>query len=206
MIRGFDYSYAQGTIDWKTTLEQRPGFVYGRASYGAAAYDDDGSFFNDGHDACKSADVPFGAYHFFLAWQDGKLQANNFLIATNGRAGTARFMVDVEEGSFLHPSSMAAAEENLATFNEIIEREFGCKAIIYTNDDTWSRYMRNSDAFAGHDFWIAQYDGSDTMPDAIGGITSIIMRQYTSRGQVAGITENTVDLDVLYTDIARIAR
>jgi lysozyme len=203
-LYGVDTSFANGTPDWPQALtSNRVAFVIARACYGQNSADDDGAAFVNAHDACKAASVPFGAYMFWIAGQDGAAQATHFLEAANGRYGQIAPVVDVEEGSGAHGWPATAEERiaNLARTLSTIEAECG-QPIIYTNADTWTTYFAGTDAFSGHRFWIAQYGVDPGKFDLIPGVKEVVLHQFSDGAGMARIEGlstpgNNVDRDVL---------
>ena len=201
MLPGIDVSYAQGSIAWGVVARSGASlvkWVISRVSYGARPADNDGPIFNDNHDECQKFGIPFGAYHFFLFSDDPKAQADLFLGAANGRYGSIRPTVDVEEGS----GTLGSVEANVAAltaFNDEIRKELGCDPIIYTNADTWDGRMGGTDAFSGHSLWVANYPATAGRPAMPKGWTDWAIHQYSDKGQPPGI-KGYVDLDVVHSD------
>ncbi len=204
MLYGIDTSYANGTPSWTTALaDSAVGFVYARVCYGANPAYDDGPAFVNAHDACKAHGTPFGSYFFWLMGQDAVAQADHFLAAADGMYGTLAPVVDVEEGSGAQGwgSSVQARVENLAATLDTIQAELG-QPIIYTNPDTWATYFGNSDAFAGHRLWLAEYGVPPGDVTPIPGFTELVLHQYsngTGQPPIPGLSVpgNNVDRDVL---------
>ena len=206
MIYGIDVSYAQGDISWpRVAKSDRVRFAYARACYGSDPAYDDGPVFIANHDGAKAADIPFGAYIFFLLGQDPVAQAKHFLAVIDGYEGTLRPMVDLEEDS----GSTGSASGNiaaLASFNTHVKQKSGVDPIIYTNADTWDTMFGGTDAFSGHSLWVASFDlpaGQPVMPQ---GWSTWTIHQYSNKGSVQGISGD-VDLDVYNGDnLASITR
>jgi lysozyme len=202
-LHGIDVSYAQGTIDWdKVAKSSGVKFVYSRATYGTNPDDDDGAFFQRNHDECKRLGIPFGAYHFFLFGQDGVAQAQHFLQQIDGRYGTLRAMVDVEESSGLGDSTQDMID-GLDAFRNLVEKELGAPIIFYTNADTWNVNLGGRDDFAGHQLWISNFtDNPKKAPALPNGFKDWTLYQYSNNGTIpvigsAGEATHAVDLDVL---------
>lgn len=193
-VYGIDVSYANGNINWDDAhASGRFSFVYNRATYGANPADDDGPIFVRNHDECRRLNIPVGAYHFYRFSSGASAQANHFLQASYGRLGTLLPMVDIEEQSFDAIPSMTAAISSISTVLHTIEAKVGKRPIIYTNYDTWYKYLQNTDAFAGHQLWLAQTLSPDT--GLYGGWKDwLIWQDRTIR--VPGIS-NLVDFDIL---------
>jgi len=209
-LAGIDVSYAQGVIDWDAVKSSSlASFVYARASYGSNPADDDGNIFRRNHDECKRLGIWFGAYHFFLFGQSGLTQANHFLQQINGRYGTVRAMVDVEEGSGTG-DSQAQMIANLSQFVAEAERTLGAPMIIYTNADTWNNKLGGSNAFRGHQLWVCNFTGDPSIAPAMPlGFDDWTLYQYADNGTIPvldGPKSRAVDLDVLRGGISSILR
>ncbi|MGH8165010.1 MAG: glycoside hydrolase family 25 protein, partial [Rhodanobacteraceae bacterium] len=165
-------------------------FAYAKATEGTGYAD---AQFADNHDDAKTRGIPFGAYHFFHFGQDPIAQAQHFLASTDGRRGTLLPMVDVEGGGQDGVSDLGALIRTLAAFNTEIERAVGAKILIYSDYGDWNAMMGGTDAFAGHPFWVAEYN-SDAAPALPTGITRALVWQFSSSGRIPGIAGN-VDLD-----------
>ena len=213
MIFGVDTSFANGMPDWdRAVQDERVRWVYSRCCYGTDKWDDDGSAFTLAHDACKRLKIPFSAYMFWIAWEDGAAQAQHAMQVANGRYGGNRFIVDVEEGSGLlgWGASVQTRIVNLAATLDGIKAAIG-EPMIYTNYDTWVNFFGGTDAFSGHSFIIAQYNGTPGVVDSIPGIKNIVGHQYSDgRGlsPIPGLStpDNNVDRDVLLGGLETIAR
>lgn len=205
MIYGVDTSFANGTCDWDLAAKSgQVGWVYSRCCYGYDSADDDGPTFIQAHDECKRLSIPFSPYMFWLAWQDGAMQAQHFLTQCNGRYGDNSPVVDVEEGSGRYGwgASLDARIANLSACLTGIAAVLG-SPIIYTNADTWMTYFGGTDAFAGHRFIIAQYNGTPGTFDPVPGITTVVGHQYSDGKGLAPIPglskpDNNVDRDVAF--------
>lgn len=156
------------------------------------------------HDGARDQKIPFGAYMFFLFGQDPIAQAKHFLECIDGRQGTLRPFVDVEEGSG-STGSVQGNIEALAAFNAQIKTAFGKQPMIYTNADTWNTTMGGTDAFAGHDFILADFSSPQGKPYTPQGVKSVVVHQYSETGVLPGVSVH-VDLDSLLVDIGRILR
>jgi lysozyme len=204
MLYGVDVSYAQGNIDWGAVAGSgKVQFAYSRATYGSNPADDDGPIFTANHDGCKAKGIPFGAYMFFLFFQDPVAQANHFLAAISGYEGQLRPMVDVESGSG-STGSVQGNIDALSAFNQAVQQSLNCQPIIYTNPAAWDSTMGGTDGFSGHTLWVANFTGTPGQLTLPNGFTTWTLHQYSDSGSVPGISGN-VDLDAL-TDLAAITR
>lgn len=219
MILGIDTSFANyrpggevSDIDWDRAIASKQfSFVYGRVGQGAVAANLDGDLFNASHDACKKAKMPFGCYYFFVASQAGPAQADVMLPAADGRYGTLKPMIDVEEASFQSSGSLSLLEKinNLAQLRLAIAKAYNIDktdVLIYTNNDTWTSYMGSTDAFRGSQLWQAEYHyDPHHVPSPIQGFNKFTIYQYSDRGDIPGMMGD-VDLDALYGSLKDITR
>lgn len=209
MILGIDTSYANyrpngdvSDIDWERAIASRQfSFAYARVGQGAVSANLDGELFNATHDACKKGSIPFGAYYFFVASQDGNEQAQVMLPAANGRYGNLLPMIDVEEASFNKWVPMEERIDNLAKLRAEVAKLYAISpssVLIYTNDDTWTTYMGSTDAFRGSPLWQAAYSyDPHHIPSPIQGFGKFTIYQYSNHGSIPGMMGD-VDLDALY--------
>jgi len=156
MLQGIDGSQFQAVIDWAAVKQSgQVNFAYARASYGANYADPD---FTRNHDIAKLREIPLGAYHFWLYADDPIVQANFFLSLTHqaGRFGPNIPMIDIEEGSFTGVPQVADAIAAIKAFLAPIEAILAKKMLLYTNYDTWQRYLANTSAFSENPLWLAQ--------------------------------------------------
>ena len=185
-MRGIDVSTYQGTIDWAAVEDSRfVEFVYAKATEGTFTVDDQ---YARNAQVCRERGIPFGAYHFFHFDPDPAIQADHFLNTAQMKSGDLAPMVDVE----IMPDGLQAvkAVEILAEF---LRRAIGIKFVIYTGFSFWNERMAGSDAFSGHDLWVAEYnDGA--VPALPSGWSDWKIWQYSSTGQIPGIS-GAVDLD-----------
>jgi lysozyme len=212
MIYGVDTSYANGVPAWQVALDdtEHVGFVIARVCYGANSADDDGPAFVNAHDACLARNVPFGSYLFWLADEDGTLQAEHFLAQGSGRFGEIAPVVDVEEESVRTAMSVEERIAVLAATLGTIEKHLG-QPIIYTNPDTWENFFGGTDAFSGHRLWLADYDTLPGFVTPINGFSEVVLHQFSDGHglpPIAGLSspENNVDRDVAMVPMASLGK
>lgn len=194
MIRGFDGSQFQNVIDWAAVKQSDMQFAFARATDGAF-YDD--PQFGRNHDVANQRQFPIGAYHFFRMNSDPIVQANHFIAKTFavGRLGSVLPMIDVEEATFDGVSlDQSIKETAISNFVHTVMARTGVRTILlYTNYDTWTRFMGNTKRFANLPLWLAQTENpSDGL---FGGWTDWLLWQ-DSTTTVPGI-DGPVDLDLL---------
>lgn len=204
-----DTSDFQGQIDF-AALKGHVAGIYPKATQGLHYVSEQ---YRRSRDVARTRGIPCGAYHFVEMGVDGGLQAKHFL-ATMGTATTLLPMIDIEEGSFasangnLLPGVPISLADRIARFSHLISAvdqtlPIGKRALIYTNYDTWTRYMGNTTGFCGHPLWVAQSLDPRTS-GLFGGWKNAVLWQY-GQGSVPGII-GSVDLDKLLVPIDQITR
>jgi lysozyme len=205
MIRGIDISDFQGSIDWSAVAtDPQAKFVFMQATGGTSIVNNN---FRTNHDGAKAHAIPFGAYHFFYGRDDGAVQAQHFLSIIDGYEGDLLPTVDVEEAS-LNGFGGSAHDfmRELILFDSAVRRSLkGKLPIIYFGYWFWQNYLSGSDMFAGHPAWPAAYNNDPDLDMTGTGWDHWTIWQFSDAGKIAGITENTTDLDRCI-DLAEILR
>src|SRR5436190_19894657 len=97
-IHGIDVSTFQQTVYWPSVKSMQVkdvkiGFVFIKATEGL---DNTDKQFRRNWQQAKAADIPRGAYHYFLATKDGKMQAQNFIKNVKLQTGDLPPVLDIE--------------------------------------------------------------------------------------------------------------
>ena len=203
MANVLDVSVDQGVIDAAAIKQSgQVAGLYAKATEGLTYTDEQ---FRRNRAVAFRRKIPFGPYHFYGAGDDGGLQAA-FFVAVSKPFGALRPMVDVEEASFAGVTdSLDVKIERLSHLIDDVEaalprkRKDRPRAIIYTNCDTWQRFMGDTDAFCGHDLWVAQSLDPRTS-GLFGGWTKAAIWQFGTT-TVPGIAA-PVDTDELLVPIS----
>lgn len=153
-IHGIDVSKYQKRINWPMVKQMHEkdiklGFAFMKATEGASLTDAE---FKRNWRKAKDSKLPRGAYHFFIAYKSGKLQANNFIKAVALEAGDLPPVLDVET---LNGASVAEMQKNVAEWLEVVENHYGVKPIIYSNASFYNNYLDSK--FSGYPLWVAHY-------------------------------------------------
>ena len=187
-----DVSRYQGTIDWQQVRPNVGGAMLKTVStnsrYGGIYIDQQ---FERNYSECKRLGIPVGAYYYTYAQDAATVQAELAKLheALAGKTFTLPIAVDVEDNK-LKPLSADALTDLVIAAADAIE-SWGLYAMVYTYT-YYSQTELNMDRLAAYDLWIADYRG--TRPSRKHG-----MWQYTSTGQLEGITGN-VDISHAYKD------
>ncbi len=98
-IHGIDLSLYQQYVYWPAVKKMevqnvKIGFVFIKATEGLVNTDKQ---FKRNWQKAFEANIPRGAYHYFLATKDGRAQANNFIKNVNRQSGDLPPVLDIEE-------------------------------------------------------------------------------------------------------------
>jgi lysozyme len=153
-IHGIDVSRYQQTIAWDAVKAMKVkniqlGFTFIKATEGIGNADPQ---FGRNWKKAKQAGVIRGAYHFFIASKDGKLQAENFISEVDLYKGDLPPVLDVEQ---LNGTPLAAVKKEVQRFLDVVENYYGVKPIIYSNVDFYKNYLGAD--FDKYPYWAAHY-------------------------------------------------
>ncbi len=187
VVHGIDVSHYQGTIDWNDVAKSGMAFAFIKATDGIGAGD---PMFATNWKAARQAGLRRGAYHFFRPLTDALQQADNFIARLDGDWGELPPVLDFELLGGAYPNQ---APEAAKQWMETIEAACGRKPIVYTGPAFWISSLHDSQLFADHPLWIAQYTSAPQprMPSAWKAWT---FWQHSEKGQVPGI-HGPVDLN-----------
>ena len=198
-----DISKWQGTIDWDKLKSTDVDAVILRISYGGQTTENNGDStdtrFVEYIENLERLKIPYGVYHFNTATtvEVAKIQAQNVIgiLKETGANPTFPVFADIETNGGAC-DLIAIAKVYMETFIAN-----GYMPGIYANQNYWNNYL-NDPELCVYYRWIANYGVNNGYPNAafapIDGIENYMMWQYTDKGQIDGITENTVDLNALF--------
>ena len=133
-----------------------------------------------------------GAYHFFIASKDGKLQAENFIRRVELETGDLPPVLDVEQTNGVSKTQL---QREVKEWLAVAEAYYKIKPILYTNVDFYNRYLGKD--FDEYPLWIAHY--YERKQPRISRSWSFW--QYSDVGNVNGIRAK-VDFNVFRGDSA----
>lgn len=153
-IHGIDVSRYQGAISWNLVKEMREKdiritFAFIKATEGSNNVDPE---FRRNWRGARKAGILRGAYHYFIASQNGKQQAELFISKVNADPGDLPPVLDVEESN---GTPVNLLRENVKAWLNTIEFYYKVKPVIYTNIDFYSSYL--SGVFDNYPLWVAHY-------------------------------------------------
>jgi len=153
-VHGIDVSKHQDNINWEEVAAMkiknvRVAFSFIKASEGIGNRDKQ---FRRNWRKAKQAGIVRGAYHFFLATRDGKMQAENFISQVELEEGDLPPVIDVEQ---TYGVSTARVRTEVKRWLNTVEAYYGIKPIIYTNVDFYKRIL--GEEFDDYPLWAAHY-------------------------------------------------
>lgn len=191
-LHGIDVSRFQSFIDWPSVKQMKVkkvqiDFAFIKATEGLGNVDRQ---FRRNWKKAREANVPRGAYHFFLATKSGKAQAQNFISTVTLIPGDLPPVLDVEQLYGVTPEKM---RKEVIDWLNMVEDHYDVKPIIYTYVNFYNHHM--GDAFNDYPLWVAHYLEKDKPRID----RPWIFWQHNERGRVNGIT-HTVDFNVFNGD------
>jgi lysozyme len=153
-IHGIDVSKYQDIIAWEEVKAMKVrniqiGFAFIKATEGIG--NTDPRFYRNWKRA-KSNNIVRGAYHFFIASKDGKMQAQNFIKRVELESGDLPPVLDVEQ---LNGTSSEQLRKEVKKWLETTQNYYGVMPVIYTNVDFYKNYLGTD--FDKYPLWVAHY-------------------------------------------------
>lgn len=190
-ITGIDVSRHSGIIDWKLIRSQNISFVYIKATEGED-YLDPNYVINA--TAAQKSNLLVGEYHFFRFNKPGKTQATNFLLQTKNITGKLTPALDIEEwGNMPVTRPENEIRKDIAEFLDVVEKATGNKMIIYTNINSYNRFIKGQ--FLENPIWICSFNKNRILPDN----RKWLFWQHAHNGKLAGI-KGFVDMNTFNGD------
>jgi len=191
-IHGIDVSKYQEMIAWDEVKSMQVkniklGFAFIKATEGIGNMD---AQFPRNWRKVKEAGITRGAYHFFLATKDGRMQAENFIKCVNLKPGDLPPVLDIEQ---TYGIASDVLKREVKEWLEIAENYYHIKPIIYTNVDFYKRTLGSD--FDDYPLWVAHY----YQPNQPRIKRDWLFWQHSEEGRVNGILSK-VDFNVFGGD------
>jgi len=191
-IHGIDVSKYQEMIAWDEVKAMQVkniklGFAFIKATEGIGNMD---AQFPRNWRKVKEAGITRGAYHFFLATKDGRMQAENFIKCVSLKPGDLPPVLDVEQ---TYGIASDVLKREVKEWLEITENYYHIKPIIYTNVDFYKRNLGSD--FDDYPLWVAHY----YQPSQPRIKRDWLFWQHSEQGRVNGIFRK-VDFNVFGGD------
>ena len=153
-IHGIDVSRYQDMIAWEEVeamkvKDIRLGFAFMKATEGIGNVDPQ---FRRNWKKSKEAGILRGAYHFFIASKDGKMQAQNFIKEVKLAPGDLPPVLDIEQRN---GASVKELQTEVKKWLTVVEEYYNVKPIIYTNVDFYNQNLGSG--FDSYPLWVAHY-------------------------------------------------
>ncbi len=186
-VQGIDISHHQQDIDWKLVAAQEIDFAFVKATEGSDHQD---TMFHKFWREIKEAGIKRGAYHFFSPFSPAADQAKHFINTVKLQKGDLPPVLDAEITGKLQNKTL---RKNTLTWLQAIEKHYGVKPIIYTNQKFYLSHFTGEE-FDGYPIWIARYNSTKNPPFIPFG-RQWAFWQYGDCGHLEGI-KGCVDFNV----------
>ncbi|MDP1548260.1 MAG: GH25 family lysozyme, partial [Anaerolineales bacterium] len=196
LVHGVDVSYWEPRVDWRALRTQGFKFALIRATSGIGYVDPK---FKDHWSGARSEGLLRGAYHYLIANQDAKQQADLFIATISSDRGELPPIIDLED-KYNENASNAKIIDTCKTILDRVEKAFGLKPMIYSRTQYLNVHVsRNGKAPSwamDYPLWLAQYpyvfDASHmpnkNMPTQTVGWQDWKFWQYSESTLVDGVT------------------
>lgn len=153
-IHGIDVSKYQDMIAWEEVRSMKVknislGFAFIKATQGIGDVDPQ---FHRNWKRSKQAGMIRGAYHFFIASKDGKMQAQNFINEVELGPGDLPPVLDVEQ---MNGSTTTELKKEIKKWLVTVENYYHVTPVIYTNVDFYNQRLGSE--FDKYPLWVAHY-------------------------------------------------
>ena len=207
LARGIDVSEWQGKIDWEKVIDDDVSFAIIRCG-SSLSYDD--KYWEYNASECERLGLPYGVYFYSYAndVEEAQKEAEHCLKLLKGHDVSYPVYLDLEDDWIRYenggkdrdddgnkiPRSSAEIAEVAKVFIDTVSAA-GYEVSVYANTDWWNNVLTDSyfSQFSSSR-WVAQYYSTCTYQG------SYMMWQCTSSGKIDGITANSVDINMIYTD------
>ncbi len=203
--KGIDVSVHNGTVDWKSVVDNGFSFAILRVGYGKNDYQKDDTF-EKNYQKCKELGISVGVYLYSYAMdsEGATLEAETCLKWLNGKKLDLPVYYDIENKTSGYPQHTLPKEtqtQMVINFCEKIQSA-GYKAGVYTSKNWMEENLDMSRIENRYAIWVAHYtEGTEKVftpidnPLATNYKGKYNMWQYTSNGEIGG---KTFDFDIFY--------
>ena len=150
-VWGIDLSHYQSDINWEKLGEQKPNFMFIKASEGIDLKD---TRYLENYSEARKRKILVGSYHFFSYKSCGKDQANNFLSVAQHKDSDLLPVLDAEFTKQM-PAKNEVTNE-LTDFINTIYEKLGHYPIVYCNYRFYKLYLEER-LNAKCKLWIVNY-------------------------------------------------
>ncbi|GAB1469778.1 hypothetical protein MASR2M66_06550 [Chloroflexota bacterium] len=168
LVHGVDVSYWEPRVDWQKLRTQNFKFALIRATSGVGYVDPKFKLHWEG---ARQEGLLRGAYHYLIAAQDAKQQADLFIATISADRGELPPIIDLED-KYNENASNSKIMDTCKAVLDRVEKAFGVKPMIYSRTQYLNLHVsRNGKAPAwakDYPLWLAQYPyvfNPNTMPN-----------------------------------------
>ncbi|MDR3653879.1 MAG: glycoside hydrolase family 25 protein [Paludibacter sp.] len=136
-VWGIDVSHHQSDINWAMLGEQKPNFMFIKASEGISNQD---VKYLENYNEAKKLGILVGSYHYFSYKSTGKEQAKNFLSIAQHKDSDLLPVLDAEFTRKMPKKELVINE--LADFINTIYEKLGHYPIVYCNSRYYNLYLK----------------------------------------------------------------
>lgn len=182
-VQGIDISFHCGKIDFAELNKGDIDFILMKSSEGTRYVD---PRFREYYRKASQYSWPIGFYHFFRFNKPGKQQAIHFWNLVKDKEYQLPLAIDVEEWGNDTKIPVSRVVKNVQEFIHYIEKKTGKEILIYSNENTYKRYLRKK--FGNKPVWICSFYSKrvNRYPWKFW--------QFSHKGKVRGV-KNLVDLN-----------
>lgn len=196
LVHGVDVSYWEPLVHWQSLRSQGFKFALVRATSGVGYVDPK---FKSHWDGARKEGLLRGAYHYLIANQDAKTQADLFISTISADRGELPPIIDLEDKYNENASNSMIIDCCKAVLDRV-EKAFGVKPMIYSRTQYLNVHVsRNGKAPAwavDYPLWLAQYPyvfdpkihPNKNMPTQAVGWQDWKFWQYSETTLVDGVT------------------
>lgn len=198
LVHGVDVSYWEPRVDWAVLRAQGFKFALVRATSGVGYVDPK---FKPHWEGARKEGFLRGAYHYLIANQDAKQQADLFISNISSDRGELPPIIDLEDKYNENASNTMIIDCCKAVLDRV-EKAFGMKPMIYSRTQYLNVHVsRNGKApswAADYPLWLAQYPyvfdpnmhPNKNMPTQAAGWQDWKFWQYSETTLVNGVTND----------------
>lgn len=197
LVHGVDVSKYEPQVNWRVLRANGYRFAFVRATFGIGYVDET---FRSHWEGARREGILRGAYHYLIAGQDARQQADLFISTVGEDQGELPPVVDLEDHSNDNESNSRIISSCKALLDRI-EQAFGKKPIIYSR----SQFLKDRVSLSGrapmwakdYPLWLAQYPftfsaatmPNKNMPTQAKGWADWMFWQYSDKAIIEGVAD-----------------
>ena len=202
--RGIDISRWQGNIDFSKLSKENLNFIIMRVGRGIKDLGKDTKF-NEYYENANKYDIPVGVYIYSFAsnLSEAKMEADYAIKWLEGRDLDLPVFYDMEYSGQLYLGKEVITKMAEIFCANVIKNNYHCG--IYASSYWLTNFIDGKEISKNYPIWLAHWTGANDYNNALLDkykstytLSPYLYWQFTDKGKLSGITENTVDLDFGY--------